>query len=259
MKRTAYFLLGFVVLLGLSGCTIGMPRSEYEKVVSERDDLQSQIELLEAGWGTGFSEDYGDREDVDGASSILSNHQWDYEVVEPAGDYLFVKVVNDTGVTCGEIKATAVFYDGADMLSTDYNYYLAVPDGRTIFFPIWKPYDSDNYELIPYDRVEVTVTAQPDDGYVTDCSEQLETTHNPGTDSIMIKCQNNGDEAVDTVRYQVVFYNNKGEVITVEETYNGDPIPAGSSQVMSAYTPYDWNLGSLPYDHYEVYLVESYR
>lgn len=252
-------MLGLIMFWGLTGCSIGVPRSEYEKVVSERDDLQSQMELIEAGWGTGFSEDYGDREDVDEDSSFLSSHQWKYEVIETAGESIFIKVVNDTGLTCGNIKATAVFYDGADMLSTDYNYFVTVPDGRTIFFPIWKPCDPDSYALIPYDRVEVTVTAQPDDGYLTDCSEWLETTYNTGADSIMIKCQNNGDEAVDTVRYQVVFYNNKGEVITVEEAYNGDPIPAGSSQVMSAYTPYDWNLGNLPYDYYEVYLVESYR
>lgn len=255
MKRIGCLLIAAVMLLGLAGCTIGVPRSEYEKVVSERDALQAQIDSASFGGDDGYSDGpETDWDSVGRASIILSDHQWQYELVETGGDYVYVKLTNDSGLTCDEIKVTAVFYDGADMVSTDYNYYQVIPDGRTLFFPIEKPSD-DYYNLIPYSKVEVSVTAQPDEGYYADCSAEIETTYNRGADGIMIKCRNNGDKAVERVIYQVVYYNNKGGVVTVEETYNDEAIAAGSSQVMSAYEPYDWSVGTLPYDRYEVYLA----
>ena len=47
MRKFVTFLLAFLLVVGLVGCSSGVPQEEYDAVVSERDALSSNVQALE--------------------------------------------------------------------------------------------------------------------------------------------------------------------------------------------------------------------
>lgn len=77
MKKRLALVLMFGVTLGISGCSSGVSRAEYEKVVQERNEYKAQLDALTGETGLDFSLSI-----ITSTSFIISNSSvWERDVI----------------------------------------------------------------------------------------------------------------------------------------------------------------------------------
>ena len=92
MKKKLALILMFGVALGISGCSSGVSRAEYEKVVQERDEYKAQLEALTGE--TGIDNEQGSENNQD------KNEQEEFKIGETwEVDGKFKIVVNSVTAT----------------------------------------------------------------------------------------------------------------------------------------------------------------
>ena len=74
MKKKLALILMFGVALGISGCSSGVSRAEYEKVVQERNEYKAQLDALTGETGLDSEPESDSQNKMSRKNSRLARH-----------------------------------------------------------------------------------------------------------------------------------------------------------------------------------------
>ena len=209
MPRLISCVLVGVMLLGLTGCSNGVPQEEYDKVVSERDALLEQIGEM-GGAPVSPSEVIANKVDVEDnsgefeAESVLSKldvSQFSYST--DYWNYAFLVIKNNSEYNL-DITANVTFYNEAgELVGAKSTSQEAVESGydTILYFMPDEAFVTMEYEL------EVS----EEEWY--DCVQSdLSYESTEAKDKIILSVTNDGDEAAKFVEASVLFLNGENVV-----------------------------------------------
>lgn len=204
MKKLMAVAMALCCLLALAGCSIGVPRAEYDKVVAERDELAARLETLgeaavtpEASQAPEQSkEPVKERFNSDTVLTQLDVTEYSYG--NDWWNYAFLVIKNNSEYDL-EISADVRFYNEAGELvgakSSSENAFEGGTETLLYFMP------DEAFERMEY---ELTVSEEKwYDGVVSDLSYEM----SPAKDKEIVSVTNNGDGDAEFVKGYMLFFS----------------------------------------------------
>ena len=237
----------------LTGCTSQpnsneeyVSKSEYDKVVAERDSYKEELEQLKTS----------DKETEKAVESVPEKTQTDedlsksvgvkeyYYVNRGWGTYYIMEVTNNSNVTI-RVETNVIAKDGeGKTIGASSGSEEAIESGYSVLlFSIFDSEDVQNFEY--------TLTAKEDDYYKPVMSDLDYEVSDTG-DGLVVTCTNKGEEAAEFVEGQVIFLNGD-EVVGYETSYftDSDSELKPNSTLAKEFDYY----GDSSYDNYKIYFT----
>lgn len=165
-------------------------------------------------------------------------------------------VKNANNLDVKDISVEIVFYDGeGKIIEIDCGDITFLPAGmsRYIYF-----YDTPE----KYERYDVLIQVDKEtQDYYASCMQDVsyECLLNSEEDELIIRGKNNSQDTIDTVVFEIIYYDEKDNVIAVEELYEFDIRRNKTFEIEEYISLYDSeSYDEIPYSRYEIRLVEAY-
>lgn len=241
MKKPIIILLSIILLFIIGGCSIGVPQAQYDRVVSERNALKSQLEALGVepsitssvipSQENTSSKKASIKFDANMALSQISVEEFSYST--DFWNYGFLVIKNNSGFDIN-ISVNVDFYNGDALVATKSDEEEAFESGTEIilyFMP------DENFTIMKY---EISVSEEKwYDCVISDL--KYDTTE--AQDKIILSVTNNGQEPADFVEGSVLFFSGEKVVGFAQNYFTDDDseIKPGKTikQEMNCYESFD--------------------
>lgn len=215
MKKIVVLLACFALCLTLTGCGSGVPQEEYDRVVSERDALQAEIDSMnnasndssestvEYDNETSSSAQNNENAAFDESAVISQLEVTEYSLKSSGWYYAFMVIKNNSAFDL-DISVNINFYnDEGNIVGADSDNQSAFGAGTEIilYFMPDEDFASTEYEL----------SVEQEEWYECAVSD-LTYESTPAKDKEIVSVTNNGDAPIEYVKGCALFFNGENVV-----------------------------------------------